>query len=221
MRNPRHAHLAALALLAASALTACQPTHDASPAPQAFHSTPHEVHEFKVKLTRLLGQPPSRSLLKRQLRLTRKDCDPSREANPGLVYAMLIGRGDTSAAKAMKLAIQIFCPQREAALKSAVGPLWDTVTYDVTGSASGANLTYSTSSGTEQQSNLVVPLMSGGRRSPIRIGPVPSGTFLYLSAQNTGVSGSVTCSIRVGSDLIASNSARGEGAIATCQGSAP
>jgi hypothetical protein len=95
------------------------------------------------------------------------------------------------------------------------------IVYDVLGSAPGANLTYRTLTGTEQQSNLAVPLANNaGHRSPIRLGPVPSGTFLYISAQNSGAYGSVTCVIREGKRVLSRNTASGQAAIATCQAEA-
>lgn len=70
------------------------------------------------------------------------------------------------------------------------------VTYHVTGSATGANITYTDGSGNiQQQTGLAVPLRpssGGGDGLQIRS---HHGAYVSILAQNTGTSGDLTCSI--------------------------
>lgn len=88
----------------------------------------------------------------------------------------------------------------------------DPVVYEVTGSARTVSLTYQTPGGSVQKD---VPLPWTERQS------LGTGDFLYLSAQNNGESGSVTCTIRAGGGVFVTNTSTGAYKIATCSGSAP
>jgi hypothetical protein len=87
------------------------------------------------------------------------------------------------------------------------------VVYSVGGTASSASLTLTNASGnTEQLESVSIPWT--------RTLTMPCGDFVYVSAQNNGASGSVTC--RITSDGASIETAESSGAyvIATCSGSA-
>ncbi|MGI5155859.1 hypothetical protein [Microbispora sp. CA-102843] len=87
------------------------------------------------------------------------------------------------------------------------------VFYDVTGTAAAVSLTVRTATGTEQAS---------GASLPVHLSiPMSSGDFVYVSAQNAGESGTVSCSITVGGRVISSNESSGAFAIASCEGTVP
>lgn len=93
------------------------------------------------------------------------------------------------------------------------------VTYLLSGSATSADITYNTPSGTEQQQGVDVPLTKETDHTPGIEQHFGSGGFLYISAQNNG-DGTITCEIKVDGLTVAQNTASGEFAIATCEGSA-
>lgn len=86
------------------------------------------------------------------------------------------------------------------------------VGYFVTGAATTANLTMQTASRTTQQNGVGVP--------DAQHLTMASGGFLYISAQNQGGSGDITCRIEVNGIQVASNTASGAYAIASCDGRA-
>lgn len=86
------------------------------------------------------------------------------------------------------------------------------VEYCWSGSAAGVDLTLSNASGGTEQ-------IDGLANNQCRdLGSLAAGTFLYISAQNTGDRGSVECAIKV--DGVAAKEAASSGAyvIATCSG---
>jgi Mycobacterium membrane protein len=93
------------------------------------------------------------------------------------------------------------------------------VTYEVLGSASSVDTTERTPSGSRQQSNVAVPMTreSGG---PVTYSMSP-GAFAYISAQNNGDTGVVTCRILVDGMVLAEVSSSGAYVIATCDGRVP
>jgi hypothetical protein len=94
-----------------------------------------------------------------------------------------------------------------------------TITYEVDGSAPSADITYETPSGISQQNGVDVPLTrtsDGGLG--IRFNFV-AGDFVSISAQNGG-GGTITCRIRADGRVIAENTASGQYAIASCDGTA-
>lgn len=101
-----------------------------------------------------------------------------------------------------------------------IAPSTVTVTYELTGSATQADITYETPSGSSQQSAIDVPMKSeSGEPMSFDFDP---GAFVYFSAQIVNDDGGdVTCKI-VGSDgtVISSNTASGFPSIVTCKGSA-
>lgn len=116
------------------------------------------------------------------------------------------------------LALVAACSSSQATAPAHTKPL--RVVYDVTGSASTADITYSTpGGGTEQQSKVSVPLTmsASGRRGMLFTGFSP-GDFVYISAQNNGESGSVTCRIILDGVTVVENTSRGGYTIATCNG---
>ncbi|WP_104086303.1 hypothetical protein [Arthrobacter sp. GMC3] len=95
-----------------------------------------------------------------------------------------------------------------------------TVLYEVEGTAKGADLTLETLNGTSQLSGKAVPLAnktSGKRGMTLEM---PAGSFVYISAQNTGSSGTISCKITVDGVVVAHNSSSGGYTIATCTGKA-
>lgn len=96
------------------------------------------------------------------------------------------------------------------------------VVFDVDGTATGADLTFSSGGGIQQAAGKAVPLTNTETGAPgFRFTAPSSGTPLYLSAQNTGDSGSITCRITVGDRVISENTSDGGYTITTCQGMTP
>lgn len=92
------------------------------------------------------------------------------------------------------------------------------VRYLLTGSAESADITIQTPTGTSQQQGVDLPLHTDdGNRGLIFYG-FGYGDFVYISAQNTGDYGSLTCQIEVDGTVISQNQASGAYAIASCQG---
>jgi hypothetical protein len=89
-----------------------------------------------------------------------------------------------------------------------------TVEYQVDGSATSASLTYQNPTGVAQtDASLPTSL-------PYPQGQFHAGDFVYVSAQNSGASGTTTCRILVDGVVISQNTASGAYTIATCSGSA-
>ncbi|MEU8199522.1 hypothetical protein AB0C10_37635 [Microbispora amethystogenes] len=87
------------------------------------------------------------------------------------------------------------------------------VVYEVAGTARGVDVTVETATGTEQGS---------GKAVPLRVEyPMRSGQPAYISAQNTGEFGRVSCRISVGGRVISENESSGGYTIATCHGLVP
>jgi hypothetical protein len=84
-----------------------------------------------------------------------------------------------------------------------------TVRYEVTGTATAADLTLEGESGTVQQTGRAVP--AAYERTAV------AGQFLYLSAQNKG-SGEITCTIIVDDKPVKSSTSTGEYAICQADG---
>lgn len=86
------------------------------------------------------------------------------------------------------------------------------VVYKVTGTATRASLTYNNQQGGTEQKEVNIPWE--GRLT------VKKGAFLYISAQNDGSTGSVTCEIWVNDVKWKESTSSGAYVIATCSGSA-
>jgi hypothetical protein len=95
------------------------------------------------------------------------------------------------------------------------------ITYQVHGSASKADLTYKTATGTGQQSGVNVPVTRKSDNGDGLTVNVSAGSFVSISAQNAGQSGDLECII-LGSkgQVISDNRASGAFAIASCEGDA-
>jgi hypothetical protein len=93
------------------------------------------------------------------------------------------------------------------------------VIYEVEGSARSVNITIETPSGTSQQNDLVVPIVNKAGETGLR-STFTAGDFVYISAQNQGEHGTVTCRITSDGVVISENTASGAYAIASCKGSA-
>lgn len=95
------------------------------------------------------------------------------------------------------------------------------ITYLLTGSAIGADLTYTDGSGNiQQQSNVRVPLKRTSGADGI-VFAVPHGTFVQFSAQNNGDSGDLTCSIDADGTVINTGHSSGAFVIVSCSARVP
>lgn len=84
------------------------------------------------------------------------------------------------------------------------------ITYRIKGSASRVSLTYNNAQGGTEQKEARVPWeISFNARS---------GAFLYVSAQNNGSMGTVTCEILVDGLVVRTSTSEGAYKIATCSG---
>jgi len=104
---------------------------------------------------------------------------------------------------------------------AAAAPTKDTrtVVYKVTGTTTQASLTLQTAAGTSQQNDVDVPVTSKSGTEGLTY-EVDPYSFVYVSAQNSKDSGTVTCSIEVDGVVIATNTSSGAYAIASCSGTA-
>jgi hypothetical protein len=95
------------------------------------------------------------------------------------------------------------------------------VLYEVEGTADSTTITFTTPTGQSQGTNLAVPLTTeNGKTRGIR-GDFRKGSVVYISAQNMGDSGDITCRITVDGRVLSENTASGGYAIATCEGVTP
>lgn len=95
------------------------------------------------------------------------------------------------------------------------------VVYYVEGTARSVSITMENrTGGTEQADNRAVPLAAGGTPG-LRLGQIPCGQFVYISAQNEGETGTVTCRIEVDGVTLETATSSGAYVIATCSGSVP
>lgn len=104
------------------------------------------------------------------------------------------------------------------------------VVYEVDGTATGADITVETGTGTSQQS-VKVPLTSKSGTTGLTF-QMERGSFVYISAQNKGrmraganatssdFYGSVTCRIKVNGKVISENTTTSKYGIASCDGKA-
>ena len=88
-----------------------------------------------------------------------------------------------------------------------------TVGYSITGSANQADLTYQNADAGTEQINSVVPY---GLSFTMK-----RGSFVYVSAQNTGESGTISCEILINSKSFKKSTSSGAYKIATCSGRIP
>lgn len=82
------------------------------------------------------------------------------------------------------------------------------VTYEVTGSASEASLTYENGDGGTSQEKVALPWSLTVK--------APASNFLYISAQNEGDYGDIACTITVDGKVIKTSSSSGGYTIASC-----
>jgi hypothetical protein len=91
------------------------------------------------------------------------------------------------------------------------------VVYQVDGTATTADLTLSTSNGgSTQQQNVSLPIKNKSGGDGL-VFDAPTGTFLYLSAQNQS-DGTITCHISVDGVEVVTNTSTGQYSIVTCDG---
>lgn len=100
-------------------------------------------------------------------------------------------------------------------------PTLRSVQYQLTGSAAGADLTWTDGRGqTTQATGKAVPLTDeDGVPGAIRFSAA-AGSFLYFSAQNTGSFGDLTCRIVVDGEVVAENTSSGGYSIVSCNATA-
>jgi hypothetical protein len=84
------------------------------------------------------------------------------------------------------------------------------IVYQMSGSARAASLTYQNATGDTEQKDVSMPWTMAF--------DAQSGAFLYLSGQNKGESGSVTCSILVNNVVVKTSTSEGAYKIASCSG---
>ncbi len=92
------------------------------------------------------------------------------------------------------------------------------VTYEVTGSAPGADITLVDGTGQITQARgKAVPLSGKDGLTGIHF-TARAGQRLYVSAQNTGSAGTLTCRILESGRVVATNTSQGGYSIVTCEG---
>ena len=89
-------------------------------------------------------------------------------------------------------------------------------TIQVSGTAKSADVTYRTQGGT-QQATVTLPLRSTSGTEGIVFTEESAPDLLYISAQNTGAAGDVTCRILVNSEIVAISTSSIDYGIATCE----
>jgi len=90
------------------------------------------------------------------------------------------------------------------------------VVYEVTGTASSVSITYQNESGgTAQQDSIGLPMTNKAGQSGMHF-KMDDGAFMYISAQNEGSTGSVTCTIKVDGKTVKTTTSQGAYVIATC-----
>ncbi len=96
------------------------------------------------------------------------------------------------------------------------------ITYYVEGTASGADLTFTTPDGDiSQATGKAIPLDNPDTPGTGVSSEFRSGTFASISAQNTGDDGTVICRIEADGVEIASNQSTGAYVIASCDATVP
>ena len=101
-------------------------------------------------------------------------------------------------------------------------PTFVELEYRLTGSAAGADITYTDGSGNiQQQTGLAVPLTKKSDGTQGMSFRVERGSFVSFSAQNTGDSGDLDCEIRADGDVINRGHASGAYAIVSCSATVP
>lgn len=144
--------------------------------------------------------------------------DPSADSRRGKKILVLAGLGIV-AAVVLALVVANVTSKPKAYSSSSSGALRKVV-YFVDGSASSADITYATASGISQQSGVSVPLVRSATKEPGIVFMMPAGTFVSISAQNKGETGTLNCRIEVDGIPVSSNSAMGAYTIASCSGTA-
>lgn len=111
-------------------------------------------------------------------------------------------------------------PERVAEIQAALeDSVQREVVYEVEGTATGISVTMETPTGTSQASDRGVPLGKEGQAPGVTM-TFNAGDFVYISAQNEGESGDITCRITIDGVVVSENTAAGAYSIATCKGSA-
>ena len=93
-----------------------------------------------------------------------------------------------------------------------------TVLYEVDGTARSTNVVLQTLSGSTQLNDMAVPLHNASKGTTGVTYQMASGHAVYLSAQNAGGIGTITCRITVDGVVVAQNTSIGGYAIASCSG---
>ena len=130
----------------------------------------------------------------------------------GVTMSVLVGAGG------LVLVVQIGLANSSQQATSPAAPQLR-VTYEVDGTASTAGVTASTPTGTEQH-DINIPLTNTSGVAGVSH-VAQRGEFLYLSAQNQGSEGTITCRITLDGEVVSENSSSGEYGIASCEFSVP
>lgn len=91
----------------------------------------------------------------------------------------------------------------------------DELIYDVSGTAYSAMVTYRTSSGT-QQATVDLPMQNNAGTRGVRMQGSSIPDFAYISAQNQGETGTITCRITLNGQTISENTSSGAYAVVSC-----
>ena len=96
------------------------------------------------------------------------------------------------------------------------------VVYYLDGTATGADLTYTDGSGNiQQQTGVGVPMVRESDGEPGMRVTAQRGAFVQFSAQNTGDSGDLNCSIEADGRVINTGHSSGGYAIVSCSATLP
>ena len=131
-------------------------------------------------------------------------------ASKAILAAMVAASGLLTSCGGGPAGTSVFGPQTTVIITpsagSTSGPTY-TVTYSVSGTATGAQLTYSNEQGGTAQEVVTLPWR--------RVFVAAKGDFLYLSAQSNAAAASVTTQVFVGTALFRSTTSNGDFVIAT------
>jgi hypothetical protein len=127
--------------------------------------------------------------------------------------SILFGRG------ALALVAVMLCACGSTKSNAPVGSSTVQVVYFVEGTTKIADLTLETATGTKQENDVDVPVKTKSGLVGLHV-TMPSGGFVYISAQNKQETGTISCRIEADGIEIASNESSGAYAIAQCDGRA-
>jgi len=147
------------------------------------------------------------------------DENTSTRSNKRLAIVLIIS--GAAAILTLFVAVQLFIvqPRERARQDAAFDALIEAMTpvdvlYEVEGTASGASVTMEKPDGTEQV-DVDLPMMNNAGGQGVELKFMP-GSFVYISAQNEGAYGEVTCRITVDGMVMSENTSSADYGIASC-----